>query len=153
MSSSRICPCGLRFVAGFAVHLFDSVLASISRNHSCQLHETREIRYTFQVSRRCWRRALDCRFLARTHSRRALGVWRRGRKSSNSDSFHRSSWDSVRGGLLYHSHLATTESAIHPEAAIQPSQEVANTTSRDQRDMTHRISNPVQAAAACPVQS
>ena len=31
----------------------------------------------------------------------------------------------VHDGLLYHSQLTTTASAIHPEVAIQPSEEVA----------------------------
>ena len=73
--------------------------------------------------------ASDTRFLARTHSRRALGVWRRREKSSNSDSVQRSSWDSVRDGLLYHSQMTATSSATYPQVAIQPSQEVAHTTS------------------------
>ena len=45
----------------------------------------------------------------------------------------------MRGGLLYHTQLTTTESAIHPEAAIQPSQEVAQTTSAKRN--THNTSN------------
>ena len=65
-----------RFRRWFRVHLFASGLASISRNHS--LPETHEIRHTFQPKRR-WRRASDCRFLARTPSRRASGGGARNR--------------------------------------------------------------------------
>ena len=80
----------------------------------------------------CWRRASDYRFLARTHSRRALGVWRKGQKSSNSDSFHGSSWESMLDGILYHSKL-TTRCILRfiQKFAIQPSQEVAHTTSAE----------------------
>ena len=64
-----------------------------------------------------------------------------GAKSSNSDSFHRSSWDSVLDVLLCHSQLTTTSSAIHPEIAIQPNQ---GPTAR-QRDMTHLLSKSSSA--------
>ena len=106
-----------------------SGLALNSRNLSCPLPATLGNRHVCPTKPHCWRRAPDCRVRAKTHSRRALGVWRRSEKSSNSDSLHRSLWDSLRDGLLYHSQLTTTSSATHPEVAIQPSQEAAHTTS------------------------
>ena len=70
-----------------------------------------------------------------THSRRALGIWKRGPKSTISDSLHRSLWDSVRDGLLYHSQLTTTASAVHRDIAIQPDQEVAHKKSSEHKNL------------------
>ena len=110
-TSAHVMAC---FVTGFAVLFFVSGLASKSRNHTSQLLETLRMNQTFQKRHHCWRWASDCRFLVRILSRRALGVRKMGPKSSNSDS-----------------HQTTTESAIHPEAAIQPSREVAHSTSAE----------------------
>ena len=50
----------------------------------------------FQTRPHLWHRASDHRSLTRTHSRRALGVWKRGQKSSNLGTVHGPPRDSVR---------------------------------------------------------
>ena len=60
------------------------------------------------------------RSLPRTHSRRALGVWRRGLKSSSLEQlFIYLRGTSCVTRLRYPYQLTTTASAIHPEIAIQ----------------------------------
>ena len=119
------------FVAGPAVLLFARGLALNSRNFACRLLETLGHRYILQTRYLLWLRAPDHRFLARTHSRRALGVWRRGQKWSNSGTSRRCSWDFVRDRLVYHHQLVSTAPATHPENTIQPNLEVPHNTSEE----------------------
>ena len=56
---------------------------AFSRNFACQLLETFLTLPHLSDRTHLWRRAPDHRFLVRTHSRRALGAWRKAQKSSN----------------------------------------------------------------------
>ena len=68
-----------------------------------------------QTGHHLQRQPRDTRFLVRSHSGRALGVWRRGQTSSNLGSYHGPLWDVVRDRALCQHQLRTTASAIHPE--------------------------------------